>query len=71
MAAMCIDLPDKIHERLRERAEADHRSMRKTIVVAVERFLDEERFKRGAVARTDPNGGSTKAAQKKSGRKQS
>jgi hypothetical protein len=40
--AMCIDLPDKIHERLRERAKEDKRSMRQTILIALERLFDEE-----------------------------
>jgi hypothetical protein len=42
MAAMCIDLPEQIHERLRERAKEDKRSMRQTILIALERLFDEE-----------------------------
>lgn len=34
-----INLPDGLHERLKELAEQEHRSMNATIVVAVEEYV--------------------------------
>ncbi|MFI9641891.1 Arc family DNA-binding protein [Micromonospora sp. NPDC051925] len=34
-----VDLPDGLHERLKELADEEHRSMNATIVVAVEEYV--------------------------------
>jgi predicted transcriptional regulator len=43
-----VNLPDELHARLKQVAEAEHRSMNATIVIAVEQYVD-ERHRRARV----------------------
>jgi predicted transcriptional regulator len=36
-----LNLPDQLHEQLKTLAEEEHRSMNATILVAVERYIEE------------------------------
>lgn len=40
-----VNLPDELHEQLKQAADQDRRSMNATIVVAVERYIAERRHR--------------------------
>jgi predicted transcriptional regulator len=37
-----VNLPDQLHEQLKKLAEEEHRSMNATILVAVERYVEDQ-----------------------------